>query len=92
MWTMTRISSGAWRDGAQVSRVIISFSSQLDDGIMPFWPKHHCVSVEARTTRLEPGGDTIFEIASLTNVFTALLLADAVRRGDVQLDDPQALT
>lgn len=37
---------------------------------------------------IEPGGDTIFEIASLTKVFTALLLADAVTRGDVRLDDP----
>jgi CubicO group peptidase (beta-lactamase class C family) len=37
---------------------------------------------------VEPGGDTIFEIASLTKVFTALLLADAVTRGAVQLDDP----
>jgi CubicO group peptidase (beta-lactamase class C family) len=37
---------------------------------------------------VEPGGDTIFEIASLTKVFTALLLADAVSRGDVRLDDP----
>lgn len=36
----------------------------------------------------EPDGDTIFEIASLTKVFTALLLADAVTRGDVRLDDP----
>lgn len=35
-----------------------------------------------------PGGDTIFEIASLTKIFTALLLADAVIRGDVRLDDP----
>lgn len=39
---------------------------------------------------VEPGGDTIFEIASLTKVFTALLLADAVTRGDVRLDDPLA--
>lgn len=37
---------------------------------------------------MEPGGDTIFEIASLTKIFTALLLADAVTRGDVRLDDP----
>lgn len=37
---------------------------------------------------VEPGGDTVFEIASLTKVFTALLLADAVTRGDVSLDDP----
>ena len=37
---------------------------------------------------VEPDGDTIFEIASLTKIFTALLLADAVTRGDVKLDDP----
>lgn len=37
---------------------------------------------------VEPGGDTVFEIASLTKVFTALLLADAVTRGEVRLDDP----
>ncbi|NJD31548.1 MAG: serine hydrolase [Gammaproteobacteria bacterium] len=36
----------------------------------------------------EPGGDTIFEIASLTKVFTALLLADAVTRNEVRFDDP----
>jgi len=39
---------------------------------------------------VEPDGDTIFEIASLTKIFTALLLADAARRGEVQLDDPLA--
>lgn len=33
------------------------------------------------------GGDTIYEIASLTKVFTALLLADAVTRGEAGLDD-----
>ena len=37
---------------------------------------------------VEPDGDTIFEIASLTKVFTALLLADEVTRGGVRLDDP----
>jgi serine-type D-Ala-D-Ala carboxypeptidase/endopeptidase len=37
---------------------------------------------------VEPGGDTIFEIASLTKIFTALLLADAVTRDEVRLDDP----
>lgn len=33
-------------------------------------------------------GDTIFEIGSITKVFTALLLADMVERGEVKLDDP----
>ena len=33
-------------------------------------------------------GDTVFEIGSATKVFTALLLADAVERGEMILDDP----
>lgn len=46
--------------------------------------------------RLEQGdsrtldGDTIFEIGSETKVFTSLLLADMVQRGEVALDDPVA--
>jgi CubicO group peptidase (beta-lactamase class C family) len=35
-------------------------------------------------------GDTAFEIASITKVFTSLLLADMVKRGEVALDDPVA--
>jgi CubicO group peptidase (beta-lactamase class C family) len=34
------------------------------------------------------GGDTLFEIGSISKVFTALLLADMVRKGEVSLDDP----
>ena len=33
-------------------------------------------------------GDTVFEIGSITKVFTALLLSDAVERGEVSLSDP----
>ena len=33
-------------------------------------------------------GDTLFEIGSVTKVFTALLLADMVARGEVALGDP----
>lgn len=33
-------------------------------------------------------GDTVFEIGSITKVFTSLLLADAAERGEVDLDDP----
>jgi serine-type D-Ala-D-Ala carboxypeptidase/endopeptidase len=34
------------------------------------------------------GGDTVFEIGSLTKVLTALLLADMVARGEVAMADP----
>lgn len=35
-------------------------------------------------------GDTIFEIGSVTKVFTSLLLSDMVKRGEVALADPVA--
>lgn len=35
-------------------------------------------------------GDTVFEIGSVTKVFTALALADAVTRGEASLGDPVA--
>ena len=35
-------------------------------------------------------GDTVYEIGSVTKVFTSLLLADAVARGEVALTDPVA--
>jgi serine-type D-Ala-D-Ala carboxypeptidase/endopeptidase len=36
------------------------------------------------------GGDTLFEMGSITKVFTATLLTQAVERGEVKLDDPVA--
>jgi len=35
-----------------------------------------------------PDGETIFEIGSITKVFTALLLSDMALRGEVKLNDP----
>jgi CubicO group peptidase (beta-lactamase class C family) len=35
-----------------------------------------------------PDGDTVYEIGSITKVFTGILLAQAVLDGDVKLDDP----
>jgi len=36
------------------------------------------------------GGDNVFEIGSITKVFTASILADMASRGEVRLDDPVA--
>jgi CubicO group peptidase (beta-lactamase class C family) len=41
-------------------------------------------------TGQQVNGDTIFEIGSVTKVFTALLSLDMARRGEVKLDDPVA--
>ena len=42
----------------------------------------------ARADGPEITAETIFEIGSITKVFTALLLADMAERGEVALDDP----
>jgi D-alanyl-D-alanine-carboxypeptidase/D-alanyl-D-alanine-endopeptidase len=36
----------------------------------------------------KPDGDTLFEIGSITKVFTSLVLADMIERGEVKADDP----
>jgi serine-type D-Ala-D-Ala carboxypeptidase/endopeptidase len=46
---------------------------------------HGVVAVEASQ---QVDVRSAFQIASLTKIFTAFLLADAVRRGEVMLDDP----
>jgi serine-type D-Ala-D-Ala carboxypeptidase/endopeptidase len=42
----------------------------------------------AKGSRIAPNPDTVYEIGSVTKVFTATLLADMVERGLVKLDDP----
>lgn len=44
----------------------------------------------SRTDSTPVDGDTIFEIGSVTKVFTTELLADMVVKGEVKLDDPVA--
>ena len=39
---------------------------------------------DART----PDGDSVFEIGSITKVFTGILLADMAQRGELSMDDP----
>ena len=41
-----------------------------------------------KTAPTPPDGKTVYEIGSITKVFTGILLADAVQRGHVRLDDP----
>ena len=41
-----------------------------------------------RTHHQPVNGDSVFEIGSITKLFTAILLADMVERGEVRLDDP----
>jgi len=48
----------------------------------------HGVFNQGDARRLD--GDTVFEIGSVGKVFTALLLADMVQRGEVALNDPIA--
>src|SRR5262245_57845919 len=42
----------------------------------------------AKNDRRRLDGDTVFEIGSMTKVFTSLLLMDMTRRGEVALTDP----
>jgi CubicO group peptidase (beta-lactamase class C family) len=35
-----------------------------------------------------PDGDTVYEIGSITKVFTSLILADMIEKGEVKADDP----
>lgn len=53
-----------------------------------------CRAVGYGATRKEGGqevnGGTVFEIGSVTKVFTNLLLTDMIRKGEVKLDDPVA--
>jgi D-alanyl-D-alanine-carboxypeptidase/D-alanyl-D-alanine-endopeptidase len=43
------------------------------------------------TDKRVPDGDTVFEIGSVSKVFTGTLLAQAVEAGEVKLDDPISL-
>jgi serine-type D-Ala-D-Ala carboxypeptidase/endopeptidase len=44
----------------------------------------------AKDRQVIPDANTVFEIGSVTKVFTSLLLADMVERGEVRLDTPVA--
>jgi CubicO group peptidase (beta-lactamase class C family) len=44
--------------------------------------------VDNASTNQEVNGDTLFEIGSITKVFTRLLLYDMIARGEMHMDDP----
>jgi CubicO group peptidase (beta-lactamase class C family) len=44
--------------------------------------------VDNGSTNQEINGDTLFEIGSITKVFTRLLLYDMISRGEMHMDDP----
>ena len=45
-------------------------------------------SLNQAGTAAKPDGNTVFEIGSVTKVFTSLILADMVGQGEVALEDP----
>ncbi|MFN7921563.1 MAG: serine hydrolase [Bryobacteraceae bacterium] len=56
-------------------------------------PKGHRIVFYGKSGQNEQqslNGDTVFEIGSITKVFTSLLLADMAQRGELALNDPVA--
>ncbi|MHB1312949.1 MAG: serine hydrolase [Gemmatimonadaceae bacterium] len=50
--------------------------------------RRHVITYGPRAGVQPFDGNTVFEIGSITKTFTAALLADMVRKGEVSLDDP----
>ena len=73
------------RERVQSKRAIGIVATTLDHGQPTI---HTTGSSDAPAVALD--GNTVFEIGSITKVFTASLLADMVARGEVRLDDPVA--
>lgn len=60
-------------------------------GMISADPQEHWVVGYGRLSATDdrvPDGDTVFEIGSITKVFTGVLLAQAVLNGEVNLEDP----
>jgi CubicO group peptidase (beta-lactamase class C family) len=78
-------------EAALVNRVEAGRGVGLVVGILT--PEGRRFLTHGRTVQggdLEPGPDTVFEIGSISKVFTSLLLADMVERGEMRLEDPVA--
>ncbi len=86
--------AGAERYRAEVQRLA---SPLIDAGIAPGLvvgiyddgqTEVYGLGVRSPTDQHAPDGDTLFEIGSVSKVFTCLLLADAVTQKQVSLDEP----
>jgi D-alanyl-D-alanine-carboxypeptidase/D-alanyl-D-alanine-endopeptidase len=81
-------------DDAAVRRILVErIQAKQSVGIVVgiVTPQGRRVISEGRLAIGEPrevGPDTVFEIGSVTKVFTAVLLADMARRGEVSVTDP----
>jgi len=87
-------TTGIERDiqAALVNRVEAGRGVGLVVGILT--PDERRYLTHGRTVQggeVEPGPDTVFEIGSITKVFTSLLLADMVERGEMRFEDPVAM-
>jgi D-alanyl-D-alanine-carboxypeptidase/D-alanyl-D-alanine-endopeptidase len=70
-------------EGKRAVGIIVAGINEAGQEVIPY----------GKVSKDRPGeinADTIFEIGSTTKVFTSLLLADMVERGEVQLDTPVA--
>ena len=86
--------SSATDHGPQVRRLMQPI---IDAGLVPSLVVGICQNGESyvyglgeisEANPVAPDGKTLFEVGSISKVFTGVLLADAVDRGTVKLDDP----
>ncbi|MEM7391308.1 MAG: serine hydrolase [Verrucomicrobiota bacterium] len=79
----------------QIDRVLDRHFSERHGAVVIGLVDEHGSRIFSRGTLHEGSnrkvdGDTIFELGSVTKVFTSLLLLDAAQRGDVKMADPVA--
>jgi CubicO group peptidase (beta-lactamase class C family) len=93
----TSIAPAALRPDAEIRAILAERTAAIGEGVGivvgVVEPQGRRVIAHGQRAAADPralDGDTVFEIASVTKVFTALLLADMASRGEVSLDDPVA--
>jgi CubicO group peptidase (beta-lactamase class C family) len=68
-------------DGQYAKCLVVGLINEHDRQVIGY-------GIKSDTDRTPPDGQSVFEIGSVTKTFTATLLAEAVLRGEVKLDDP----